>query len=82
MKYALTNTLSIVHNTRVNNTVHTYTVYVTGMRAYVCTQLLILQYVSPLLFMILEIYKLHNIPYKKLHKRCKCYYTPIITYKV
>ena len=29
MQYVLTNTLSIVRSTRVNNTVHTYTVYVT-----------------------------------------------------
>ena len=34
--------------------------------------ILILQYVSPLLFKILEIYKLHEIPYDKLHKWCKC----------
>ena len=34
MQYVLTNTLNIVHSTRVNNTVHTYT----DNRAYVCTQ--------------------------------------------
>ena len=35
--------------------------------------LFILQYVSPLLFMILEICKLQVIPYEKLHKCCKFY---------
>ena len=35
--------------------------------------LFIFQYVSPLLFTILEIYKLHEIPYEKLHKWCKFY---------
>ena len=80
MQYVLTNTLSIVHSTRVNNTVHTYTVYVTGMRkpclcmytkytyVRIYVRILILQYVSPLLFKILEIYKPYEIPYKKLHK--------------
>ena len=68
MQYILTNTLSIVHSTRVNNTVHTYTVYVTCMRksAYKCTQTPTYIYcVSPLLLTILEICKLHVIPYKK-----------------
>ncbi len=40
-----------------------------------------LQYVSPLLFKILEIYKLYEIPYEQLHKWCKFYYTPMITYE-
>ena len=44
--------------------------------------LLILQSVSYLLFKILIIYKLHEIPYEKLHEWCKFYYTPMITYKV
>ena len=35
--------------------------------------LFILQYVSPSLFNILEIYKLHEISYEKLHKWCKFY---------
>ena len=35
--------------------------------------LFILQYVSPLLFKILEICKLHEIPYEKLHKWCNFY---------
>ena len=30
-------------------------------------------YVSPLLFMILEICKLHQIPYEKLHKQLDSY---------
>ena len=49
-----------------------------------CTQihLLMLQYVSPLLFMILEIYKLHEIPYEMLDKWYKVYLTPMIIYKV
>ena len=33
--------------------------------------LFILQYVSPLLFKILEIYKLHEFPYEMLHKWCE-----------
>ena len=44
--------------------------------------LFILQYVSPLLFEALEICKLHEISYEKLHiKWCKFYQTPMITYK-
>ena len=32
-----------------------------------------LQYISPLLFKLLEICKLHEIPYEKLHKWCNFY---------
>ena len=40
-------------------------------RAYVHNKhLFTLQYASPLLFKILEIYKLNEIPYEKLHKWC------------
>ena len=43
-------------------------------RAYVRKiHLFILLYVSPLLFKVLEIFKLHEIPYEKLHKWCNFY---------
>ena len=59
------------------------TSYVTWHEAYVHNiHLLILQYVSPLLFKILEIYKLHQISYEHLHKWCKFYQTPTISYKI
>ena len=51
--------------------------------AYVRTMhLFIVHYISPLLFKISEIYKLHEIPYEMLQKCYKFYYTTVITYKV
>ena len=50
----------------------------TGLKYIHKIHLFILQYVSPLVFKILDNYK----PYEKLHKWCKYYWTPMITHKV